>query len=75
MKSGLVARTHDAVPRVLAIREDSAVGFYLYVLEGGKCIYDDLQDDLETVMEVALEEFGVRTEDWKVEPYPPELNL
>lgn len=44
------------------------VGFYIYIFdETGKCIRDYLQNDLETTMEFALEEFGVPTSAWMKE--------
>ncbi len=48
------------------IEEDlPEVGVYLYVYEGGKSVYDCLQDNIKICMEIALEEYGVPFESWK----------
>ncbi|HLY68705.1 MAG TPA: hypothetical protein VKR53_03180 [Puia sp.] len=47
------------------IKYDPSVGFYLYVFEGDRCIYDYLQDTLEIAMECAWEDFGVPKNAWK----------
>lgn len=51
--------------RVYEIKYDPLVGFYFYVFEDGKCIYDTLQDTLEIAIECALEEFNVPKEAWE----------
>ena len=48
-----VANSELLKPRHCEIEHDSAVGFYLYVFENGKCIRDYLQDTLEVAMECA----------------------
>lgn len=50
--------------RRYVIDEDEAVGFYLYVLEGERCIYDYLQDTLKLAKEFAEERFGVPQTAW-----------
>ena len=52
--------------RYYEIEQDPLVGFYLYVFEDGKCIYDDLQDTLEFAMECAWKDYGVRRETWEL---------
>lgn len=71
-KRGLVAHSGD---RTYVIYKDPTVGYYLFVLEGGICFYDSLQDDFETIMEFALDEFGVDESMFREETYPPELDL
>ena len=52
--------------KVFKIEEDyPEVGAYLYILEGDKCVNDYLQNDIETCMELALEDFGVPLCSWK----------
>jgi hypothetical protein len=41
------------------------VGFYLYVYDGDKCVYDCLQDTIEICKEVAFEEFQVPLGSWQ----------
>ncbi len=40
------------------------VGCYLYVLENGKIIADHLQDDIETIIKQAKENYGVPVDAW-----------
>jgi hypothetical protein len=47
------------------IDEDAAVGFYLYVFEGDRCLYDYLQDSLKLAKDFAEERFGVPQAAWK----------
>jgi hypothetical protein len=47
------------------IKEDPAAGFYLYVFEGEKCIYDHLQDTFEIAVECALEDYRVPKNAWE----------
>lgn len=51
--------------RYYEIKYDPPIGFYLYVFESDKYIYDYLQDTLEIAMECAWEDFGVPKEAWK----------
>ncbi len=46
------------------IELDRHVGFYLYVFEGERCVYDYLQDTLEIVMDQAFEQFQVPRDAW-----------
>ena len=41
------------------------VGSYLYVYDGGKCIYDCLQDTIDICKEIALEKYQVPLESWQ----------
>lgn len=59
------ANHHALKSRHYEIKQDSIVGFYLYVFEGDKCIHDYLQDTLETAMEYAWEDFGVQRDAWE----------
>lgn len=47
------------------IKYDPSVGFYLYVFENNKCIYDALQDSLKFAIEFAHEKFGIPKDAWK----------
>ncbi|MGB4101356.1 MAG: hypothetical protein WBK91_05570 [Alphaproteobacteria bacterium] len=47
------------------IKQDTRAGYYLFVWEDGLGIADDLQDDLETAMDVAFERFNVPKEAWR----------
>lgn len=47
------------------IMYNPAVGFYLYVFEGNKCIYDYLQDTLDLAMEYAWKDFDIPKNAWK----------
>lgn len=47
------------------IRYDPFAGFYLYVYQKDKCIYDHLQDTLEIASESAWEDYGVPKNSWK----------
>ena len=51
-------------PRYYEIDYDPAIGYYLYVFENDKCMYDDLQFTLEIAMECALDDFGVPLDAW-----------
>jgi hypothetical protein len=56
------------------IEEDNPdVGAYLYVYDGAKCIRDDLQDDVATCKQVALEEYGVSLAQWRVAADIPDI--
>ena len=52
-------------PRYYEIEQDLAVGFYLYVYEHNRCMYDTLQDDLDMAMRCARDDFGVPMDAWK----------
>lgn len=43
----------------------NGVGFYLFVYENGKCIWDDLQDTVEWVQTIAYEKYAVSKSAWK----------
>lgn len=52
--------------RLFVIEEDLPdIGWYLYVYENGKCIADHLQDDLDTVMAQAKDDYGVPINRWE----------
>lgn len=59
------AKSQALIPRYYVIKQDPSVGFYLYVFEGDKCIFDYLQDTLELAMESAWEDFGVPKDAWE----------
>lgn len=51
--------------RLFKIQEDlPAVGAYLFIYEGGKDMYDYLQNSVIHCMEFAAEEFGVPMDSW-----------
>jgi len=52
-------------PRYFEIKEDPYAGFYLYVFEDDKCIYDSLQDTFEIAVECAWEDYNVPKASWK----------
>jgi hypothetical protein len=56
----------DSLPsRYFEIKEDPSVGFYLYVFENDKCIYDHLQNTFEMAVESAWEDYGVPKSSWE----------
>ena len=59
------ANSESLYPRRYEIKQDPCAGFYLYVFEGDKCIFDYLQDTLEIAMECAWNDFGVPKNAWK----------
>lgn len=59
------AKSESLKPRYFEIKEDPAAGYYLYVFEGNKCIYDHLQDSFEIAVECALEDYGVPKNAWE----------
>ena len=59
------AKLESFKPRYFEIRYDPFAGFYLFVFEDNKCIYDHLQDTLEIAIECAWEEYGVSKNKWK----------
>ena len=45
------------------------IGYYYFVYDNGKIIYDDLQDTLEICKEIIFENYNVPLESWKeIEP-------
>ena len=53
--------------RVFKIEEDfPEVGAYLYVYEDGHCIKDYLQNDIDICKALALEEYNVPINSWKL---------
>lgn len=60
-----LANSESLKPRYYEIECDQYFGFYLYVFDGDKCVYDDLQDTLEIAMECALEDYDVPIAAWK----------
>lgn len=46
------------------VEDRPEVGSYLYVYEGGECISDFLQNDIESCMQMALEDYKVPIESW-----------
>ena len=59
------AKPESLNPSYFEIKEDSSVGFYLYVFENDKCIYDLLQDTFEIAIESAWEDYGVPKNAWE----------
>jgi hypothetical protein len=47
------------------VEDNPEVGFYLYVYDGEKCIADHLQNDEETCMQLAFEDYGVDRSVWR----------
>ncbi len=64
MESIMLEATHKNYR--FRIEEDLPdIGFYLYVFQNDNCIYDSLQDDLETLKEIANEKFNCPLDEWK----------
>lgn len=51
--------------RRYVIELDENVGYYIYVYQGEKMIYDYLQDTLAIAKDFAEEKFGVPANAWK----------
>jgi hypothetical protein len=51
--------------RPFVIEHDDNVGYYLYVFDGDKCLYDYLLDTLEVAIERALKQFDVPKASWR----------
>jgi hypothetical protein len=63
MKFRILEANHNG--RKFKIEEDyPEVGVYLYVFEKEKCIKDYLQNDIETCMQAALEDYQVPINKW-----------
>ena len=50
------------------VKDNSDVGYYLYVYDEDRCIADYLQNDEDTCEQVALEEYGVEPSSWRDKP-------
>jgi hypothetical protein len=50
--------------RRFVIEHDKSVGYYLYVFEDERCVYDYLQDTLEIAREQASRQFNVPKDAW-----------
>jgi len=50
------------------VKDNSDVGYYLYVYDEDRCIADYLQNDEDTCKQVALEEYGVEPSSWRDKP-------
>ena len=61
----IVAEIEAPISRRLVIERDEKVGYYLYVFEGGRCVFDYLQDTLDLALEKALREFQIPKDSWK----------
>lgn len=68
-------RNHRGVRTMLRAAHDGSkfeivpdkpeVGVYLYVYDDGRCVRDELQNDVQTCKDVAFEEYGVPRDAWK----------
>ena len=47
------------------IPDNPDVGVYLYVYDDGRCVRDELQNDVETCKEIAFEDYGVPKDVWR----------
>lgn len=47
------------------VTDEPEVGVYLYVYDAEKCIRDILQNDVQTCIEIASEDYQVPREDWQ----------
>ena len=59
------AQPENLKPKRFEIEQDPAVGFYLYVFEGEKCIQDQLQDTFEIAVASAMEDYDVPKNAWR----------
>ena len=50
------------------VQDKPEVGVYLYVYDDDRCIRDELQNDIETCVEIAFEDYGVPKAIWKSNP-------
>lgn len=62
-----IAKSND-VKKFFLIEEDSNCGFYIYVLDKGKCKEDYLQDSLILAMEFVKNKYGIEKSEWKKQP-------
>ncbi len=58
------AQPENLKPKRFEIQHDPTVGFYLYVVVGGICIRDHLQDTFEAAIESAMEDYNVPKGAW-----------
>ncbi|MDY6024789.1 hypothetical protein [Bergeyella zoohelcum] len=54
-KKGVIYRIEEDYPEV---------GCYFYVIKNGRIIYDSLQDNVKSCMEIAEEEYGILESEW-----------
>jgi len=47
------------------VADEPEVGVYLYVYDNDLCIRDVLQNDVETCIEIAFEDYGVPKDVWQ----------
>lgn len=60
------AEQESLKPRSFEIKQEPSVGFYLFVLENGRCVRDELQDSFEIAIESARESYGVPLGAWEI---------
>lgn len=51
--------------RFQIVSDKPEVGVYLYVYDNGRCVHDELQNDVETCKDIAFEDFEVPKDAWK----------
>ena len=60
-------QSHKANHRFVIKEDLPEVGCYLYVYDAtGKCVADHLQDNLNSTMEFAQEEFNIEKDSWQL---------
>ena len=64
MESIQLEATHDKY-HFKIVEDDPDIGWYLYVFQNGNSVYDSLQDDIDTLKEIALEKFSCPLSNWK----------
>jgi hypothetical protein len=47
------------------VQDEPEVGVYLYVYDNRQCVRDILQNDVETCIEIAFEDYGVPKDVWQ----------
>lgn len=55
-KKGLIYKIEEDYPEV---------GCYFYIIKKGRVIYDSLQNDIKSCMEIAQEEYNILESEWK----------
>jgi hypothetical protein len=60
----MLTAAHNSIEFEIVL-DKPEVGVYLYVYENGRCVRDELQNDVEACKDVAFEDYGVSKDSWK----------
>mgnify|MGYP006928181058 CR=1 FL=1 len=63
----MLTAQYDA-KRFEIVQDEPDVGVYLYVYDNDQCVRDLLQNDTETCIEIAFEEYGIPKDGWQQVP-------